>query len=369
MRIAIIGTRGIPANHGGFETFAQEISYEWSEQGHEVIVVGDESNNINHKKYLKAHTINSKYSKPNNPLLFYYESYKLASSWGAEIIVCCGVGGTIFSRLFQSRHRIIFNNPDGLGFLRDKYSLLKKIIFKSQYLLSAITEKFLICDSEGIKKYYEQKLFKNKGLFVAEYGTVENQYLNLDKKDFSRYFPSLNQGEYYLVVSRLEPENNLINIINGYNRSKSKKPLIIVGNLNTTHSKKLILLKNKNILFLGGIYNKEKLQILRANAFAYLHGHSVGGTNPSLLEAMGSRNLCICHKNIFNEAVVRDNGFYFENPIQLSEVINKIERDNPEEINNLKEKTLKIAKTEYSWAIIANKYLNIFNTVKNDLSS
>ena len=116
----------------------------------------------------------------------------------------------------------------------------------------------------------------------------------------------------------------------------SKRPLVIVGNImETDYVRDLLKFKSKRIVFLGGIYDRFALEVIRANAFSYIHGHSVGGTNPSLLEAMASKNLCICHKNQFNMGVVSDSGFYFENDDDLSKVITEIEHNDYSEYKEL----------------------------------
>ena len=170
---------------------------------------------------------------------------------------------------------------------------------------------------------------------------------------------------YWLLVARLEPENNIHTIIEGYMKSDAKKPLIIVGNFGTLEYKHRIKemlkqrSKDKKIVFTGGIYNQESLNMLRQNCFAYLHGHSVGGTNPSLVEAMSMKNLLIAHDNQFNREVCEDTALYFQDSEDLKNKINIIESE-PENYQELKSKTFNRVHNEYSWDKITSQYNQLF---------
>ncbi len=365
MKIAIIGTRGIPANHGGFETFAEEVATRMVKKGMEVLVIGDNGLAYEKPEYLGIKIEKTKQSKPQNPIGFYRESLKKAIRWDADFILMCGVGGAMLIPFFESEKRVIAVNPDGLGFKRDKYIWWKKATFYSQYLMASALSKHLVCDSIGIQKYFKEKLGRKNNSTVIEYGTYLNPFIErgIKEEDYKKHNLPYSLNEYHLVVARLEPENNVQMIIEGYLNSGAKFPLVIVGNLNTPHSQKLIQLKSDHLHFIGGIYNKEKLQLLRAGSKSYWHGHSVGGTNPSLLEAMGSANLCVCHDNIFNKEVIRENGFYFDSRQTVKELFQKIESKSFESLRN---GALKRAKDYYNWELIIEKYLSLARkTLKN----
>lgn len=365
IKLSIIGTRGVPARYGGFETFAQEISLRFIENGYQVLVVGDSSNHDNSNRDNFISIINSRFSKPDNPLLFYFDSFRISKNWGANIIISCGVGGSVFSRFFQSKNTVVINNPDGLGFMRNKYSSFKRFLFKLLYIISVKTEKYIICDSVGIRDYYLNNFRRNNNIFIAEYGTHINPFYKTKKTvDFN--FDAFKRNNYYLVVSRLEPENNVELIIKAYLLSNQLFPLVVVGNINTPHSKYLQKYSSKNVLFIGGVYEKSELNKLRAFTIAYFHGHSVGGTNPSLLEAMGSANICVCHNNIFNKSVVGENGFYFKSTLDLKKIFLDIEK-NPYSnyLDKIRINTLERAKLFFSWDVITKKYLNIIHKIIN----
>lgn len=356
MKFAILGTRGIPANYGGFETFAEELAIRLVKRGVDTLVVGDSNLTYSKKTYEGVAISKTDVHKPDNPLKFYSQNLKIASSWGADFILLCGVGGNMMLPWYKKNKIPVAVNPDGLGFKRDKYNLLQKTLFYSQYLTTTFTADYLVCDSEGIKSYYQTRLFRKKNIDVIEYGTYINPFI--DNGDLNQLFKaeeiSCSPGKYHLIVSRLEPENNVKMIVEGYHNTPSKLPLIIVGNTNTSHSKDLLKLRGRGVHFIGGIYDKAKLQLIRAGCRSYWHGHSVGGTNPSLLEAMGSANLCVCHNNIFNRELVRENGLYFSTKDDVSEIFIKIEED---DYSDYKNKVLDRARKVYNWDSITERYL------------
>lgn len=188
-----------------------------------------------------------------------------------------------------------------------------------------------------------------------------------DKKHLNLY-----SDNYWLVVARLEPENNIHIIVEAFTKIKSKYPLVIVGNFtDNDYKKELYDLagEHDNIHFLGSIYDIELLDMLRQNCFGYLHGHTVGGTNPSLLEAMSMENIIVAHGNQFNKEVCGSTAIYFENSDSLKDKIELIE-SNPKNYQNMKIEALHRAKEGYLWDKIVNEYeLLIKNQLKGPLST
>jgi rhamnosyltransferase len=363
MKIAIIGSKGIPAKYGGFETFAEKISYEFQQFGHNVIVFGDSSSET---KLISKNisNVSIKIFKGDNPIKFWHRSIYLAKKNKPDVIIHCGVAG-IFSHLYYySLNDITYINPDGLGFMRSKYGYLKKIFLFTQFITCSIFAKNIICDSQGIKLFFTNKLQRKKNLSVAEYGTILNIESEDKKLAFQKFNTSLNlnlSNGYFLVIARLEPENNIKLILESYLQSNKLYPLLIVGGKETNYFQKHLKYYDNldNIHFSGGIYDSILLQSIRINCTAYIHGHTVGGTNPSLIEAMGSRNLIIAHKNEFNSFILEDAAFYFKEIDELVKIFNKINKRNT--YNDFRSKVLKLATEKYSWRIICKKYLNIIS--------
>lgn len=359
MKIAIVGTRGIPAKYGGFETFAEEISNRLASNDLQVTVYCDAAED----KLPKLGNVNLAYShftKSKNPLKFYYDCINLASK-NHDILLVAGTGGSPFYWLPKLRKKKIITNIDGVESRRNKWSFLKKMYIKLSEIISIKFSDVVIADSIGIKDYVLQNYYVQESkVEVIEYGAPINQYF--DHGVLEQY--ELSHNGYYLIVSRMEPENNVHMILEGYELSQTDKPLIVVGNVtDTTYAQSLLKFKSDKIKFVGGIYDKDKLAALRYSCFAYMHGHSVGGTNPSLLEALGSENISICHDNIFNREVTDSQMFYFSTSQDVCDVIALIESSDESLLISKKQFAINRISSYYTWDNMAEKYRRIIDAM------
>ncbi|HHG74901.1 MAG TPA: DUF1972 domain-containing protein, partial [Persephonella sp.] len=245
-------------------------------------------------------------------------------------------------------------NMDGLEWKRSKWSsILKKFIKYCEKRAVSLSD-FLIADNPGIEDYYK-KNYKTKNIKYIAYGA---ELFDSPKMEYLDEY-NLKLYEYFMLIARLEPENNIEMILDGYLKSEVSKPFLVIGGLKNKYAKYLLekYKDNKNIKFVGGIYNYEKLSTLRWYAKLYFHGHSVGGTNPSLLEAMASNAYIAAHDNPFNKYVLGDYAFYFSNPEDVSDIIkNYTDKYREEFIKNNREKI----KNVYNWEIISKQYLEVF---------
>lgn len=352
VKIAILGTRGIPAGYGGFETFAEHLSQKLVYFGYDVTVYCEDTD----RKPRYFHEVKleySKYKKSANPLLFYLDSLWNASKSNTVLIVA-GTGGSFFYLIPVVRKVVIMTNVDGLESKRGKWSFFKKLFIKLTERIAVKMSDVVIADSHEIKRYimHFYKLNDEK-VYQIEYGAEINDCS--DAQVLEKY--SLKHHGYYLIVARLEPENNIHMIIDGYLRSNSRRILAIIGNIRKTdYINTLLRYRTDKVRFLDGIYDKRELNVLRKSCFAYMHGHSVGGTNPSLLEALGSGNICICHDNPFNREVTDSQMYYFDNQDRLASIIDDLEST---EATTLSEKRY-FAQSRiinyYNWTSIAEKY-------------
>ncbi len=369
MQLAIVGSRGIPANYGGFETFAEEISVNLvHNHNYHVTVICDADQKISNNamsEYKGVKLLYSKYSKSKNAILFYYDSIKMCVE-NNDIIYSCGPAGGLFGYIAHKHHKLLVTNPDGLNWKRAKWNKLIQTGFRTFEFLATKFSDYIACDSYGIEKHIQES-YNTKKTFVAEYGAYPNAYVDKENEEVHDVLHKygVSQNAYHLVVSRLEPENHVHIIIEGYMKEERAYPLLIVGNLkDTQYVKELQNQSDSNILFVGGIYNKDELEIIRANALDYLHGHSVGGTNPSLLEAMASKNLCICHDNIFNREVVGTNGLFFKDAHDVDTHIKQAE-NKLDELNIMREGVYNKILSYYTWELIAQKYDKEFCKISN----
>ena len=174
----------------------------------------------------------------------------------------------------------------------------------------------------------------------------------------------LKPEEYYILVARLEPENNIVMAIEGYLHSKEngKRPLVVVGKTTTPHGKELVAKygHEKGIKFVGGIYDFKKLDSVRHFSKAYFHGHSVGGTNPSLLEAMASGCFVLAHDNIFNRAVLKGNSLYYGSAEQVTEMLNDIDNICENYKQGYTDANIEEIKNEYSWEHLVDQHEQYF---------
>jgi len=217
---------------------------------------------------------------------------------------------------------------------------------------------YLVADNMGIHDYYKEKYGK-ESKFLAYGADIHDNY----NEDFLKEW-NLQKDQYLLLVARLEPENNIVMAIEGYLHSKEygKRPLIVVGKTNTPHGKELVAKygNDKNVRFVGGIYNFDKLNSVRHFSFAYFHGHSVGGTNPSLLEAMASDCFILAHGNIFNKAVLKKNALYYTSVDEVTKLLDSLDSLAAEHKVDFTSKNLEEIRTEYSWEHLVDQHEEYF---------
>ena len=365
MKIGLVGTRGIPAKYGGFETFAEEISPLLAVNGFDITVQCDkDSYPLNEYKGVKLYY--SPVSKSESPLKYFYEGIK----WGIrnnDVIIVVSTAASLFYFFNFFRRRIILTNPDGLEHRRKKWSVAKKGYLRLSEMFAVRFSDYLIVDSDSIRRYFisTYKGVERK-IRLIEYGAYQNRYSDIDV--LNKY--GIGQNSYFLIVSRLEPENNLEMILDAYSHAATICPLVIAGNiLNNSHVKSLVTrYSSERIKFIGGIYDRKELNALRFSCKAYIHGHSVGGTNPSLLEAMGSHNIILAHDNEFNREVTLGNQLYFSTSEQCRNRINEIEIMTTKERERFKELSYSMIAAKYNWDNILKKYIDLLKEISVNAS-
>lgn len=369
MKIAFISTRGIPNNYGGFEQFAQYISIGLVKRGHEVVVYSPHFHPYQDNEY-KGVRIKHIYSPEqwmgSSIGSFFYDFSSLKDALKKEnfdIIYEAGytsiVPAYIWFNVKKIKSPLFITNMDGLEYKRTKFSkLVQKFLFWEERTTVKHSH-FLIADNLGIQDYYKEK-YNKESKFLPYGADIHNDYDISLLEEFK-----LKADSYYLIIARLEPENNIEMVIQGYIDSKKEYPLIIVGKTNTPHGKELI---NKykdypSIRFIGGIYDFKKINSIRYYSTAYFHGHSVGGTNPSLLEAMASSCFIIANDNIFNRAVLKHNAIYFKNKEDVSSLLDNISYYLNKERDNFILNNLDCIKTDYSWEKLIEDHEQYFEWV------
>ena len=360
-RIAILGTRGIPASYGGFETFAEELSTRLVENGVEVTVYCEDPGGSPATSY-KGVDLRYIPSTPFGPLTSVL--FDVRCLWDARrafsVVYLLGYGAAQFCFIPRLFGRQVWLN--GIEWMRAKWGRLARIYLKAMEFFSTLFPSRVIADAEGIRQHLVARHRRMPPCTVIPYGApvIETapEVGLLGEWD-------LRPWRYYLVVCRMEPENHVREIVEGFIASDSLYPLIIVGDhrADTDFARGLICLASDRIRFIGTVFEKPKLQSLRYHCSAYFHGHSVGGTNPSLLEAMGCGNVVLAHDNLFNREVLLEDGRFFENAEAISNLIQEIEVMSAQDRKDLSDCVKLRIRTAYSWDLIADSYLRLLDEV------
>lgn len=374
MKIAFISVRGIPNNYGGFEEFAEYISVGLAERGHDITVYSPHYHPYQEKEYKGVH-IKHIYSPElwmgGSVGSFFYDYLSLKDALKKEdfdIIYDAGytsiIPAYIRFNVKKIKHPIFTTNMDGLEYKRAKFSKwAQKFLFWEEQMAVKHSH-YLIADNMGIQDYYKEKYGK-ESKFLA-YGATIHDHYNVDYlKEYG-----LAANDYFILVARLEPENNIYMAIDGYLASEQygKKPLVVVGKTNTPYGKKLVAKygNNPNIKFVGGIYDFDKLNSVRHFSYAYFHGHSVGGTNPSLLEAMASECFILSHNNVFNHSVLRDNAIYYQSTEDVTKLLNDIDHIVDKYKSDFISRNLDVIRNEYSWEKLIDEHEKYFKWILED---
>lgn len=389
--VFIVGSKGVPAKYGGFETFVDElVTRKVSKKIHYYISCLSNENEVTQYNgatcfHIKVpQNIGSASSvlydiKSIQYVLNYIENNKLDNT--VLYILACRIGPFMkyFKKRADSLKVIVCLNPDGHEWKRSKWSYPVKKYWKLSESLMLKYNDLTICDSLGIESYIQEEYSKlNLNTCFIPYGAEVEEIHGL-KNDNTISKKSLKWKEekkiledYYLIVGRFVSENNYELIIREFMKSNTKKDLVIITNVeNNSLFKNLVskleFEKDKRIKFVGTLYDSKILNDIRRDAFGYIHGHSVGGTNPSLLEAMATTNVNLLYDVNFNKEVGKDACIYFnKNEENLSRIINELDSINIEFAKSLGEKAKKRIKDHYNWTDVVGNYENTFLKLKKE---
>ena len=312
LRIALVGTRGVPAQYGGFETCVEEVGSRLAERGHEVVVYcrrlgGDRADELDTYKGMSLVHHGALKKRSLETLSHTALSVQHLVRHRTDAAVVFNSANSPFLPALRAARIPVATHVDGLEWKRDKWGTAGRRYYQMAEKLAVRWSDALIADAVGIQDYYIEKF--NKPTDLITYGSPF-----LDGAGADRLAElDLTPGRYHLVVARFEPENHVDVIVEGYANSSATLPLIVVGSAPYAdeYTKRVHELADDRVRFLGGVWDQELLDQLYANAFTYLHGHSVGGTNPSLLRALGASAATTAFDVVFNREVLGDAGRYF----------------------------------------------------------
>jgi len=379
--IFIVGSKGIPGNYGGYETFVDKLTEYHQNNPNLKYHVACKAKDTKTFEYHNADCFDVKVPSIGPAQAIYYDVAALNQcvkyirqhniQHPIVYILACRIGpfAAHFQKVIHKLGGKLYINPDGHEWMRAKWSVPVRKYWKISEQLMTKHCDLLICDSKNIEKYIHDEYgkYNPKTTFIAYGAETRKSKLTDDDSKLTAWYKEkgLSPKSYYLVVGRFVPENNYETMIREFMKSHSKRDFALITNVS---DKFLEELKEKThfdqdprIKFVGTVYDKELLMKIRENAYGYFHGHEVGGTNPSLLEALGSTDLNLLLDVGFNREVAEDAALYWhKQPGSLSSLIDQADNMNAGEITELGEKSSQRVVEAYSWQHIADEYKQLF---------
>ncbi|HNZ19067.1 MAG TPA: DUF1972 domain-containing protein [Candidatus Hydrogenedentes bacterium] len=366
MRIAILGTRGIPANYGGFETFAQELSVRLAERGHEVCVYCRRFNYPEPmRKYRGVHlvTLPSIHTRALDTL-----SHALLSTFHvllnrADVVLYCNCATSCFAWMPRLRGMKVVMNPDGLEWERVKWGWGGKTFYRLSEHLAAWFPHRLVSDSHVIQEYYRER-FGCDSDFVAYGADIVERGAGWEMLEEFGIEPE----RYFLYVSRLEPENNAHLVVEAFEQVDTDMHLMVVGSapFADEYIRRLTRTNDKRVIFPGALYG-DVYRALRANAYVYVNAMEVGGTHPAILEAMGAGNCVLVSDIAYNVEAVAEAGVQFKSK-DMDDCRAKMQWlvDHPDDVRRFREHAVERVRTQYSWDNVVSEYERLFESLLAD---
>ena len=375
--IFIIGCKGIPSNYGGYETFVENLTfYKKSEEiKYHVACIGNDGSEYEHNN-ARCFCVKIPNIGPAKAIVYDLKAIKKSIDYIKKneiknaiiYILACRIGPFLhhYKKIMKKYGIKVYINPDGHEWLRAKWSKPIKKYWKISEKLMVKEADLVICDSKNIEKYIMESYSKYnpKTTFIAYGADTEKSKLENDSKELVEWYKEkdVKSNNYYLVVGRFVPENNYKTMISEFMKSNTKKDLVLITNVEKNKFYEQLRIetgfeKDPRIKFVGTVYEKELIKKIRENAYAYIHGHSVGGTNPSLIEALATTDLNLLYDVGFNREVAEDGALYWnlEN-MNLANLIDKCDKLDSNSIIRLSENAKNRIRAEYTWEKIVSEY-------------
>lgn len=358
MKVAIIGTVGVPANYGGFETLAEQlVRHNQNEELQYAVYCSKKAYNDKRWVYQGAKTeyigLNA-----NGIQSIPYDILSLVRAAGdSDVILILGVSGCAFLPLFRlfSKKKLIIN-IDGLEHRRDKWNTRIKRFLKFSEKQAVKYGNIIVADNKGISDYVMEEYGKPSELIAYGGDHVLTDYDDsLSEKVLKDY--GLKKDRYALAICRIEPENNVHIVLEAF--EKAREPVAFIGNWHKSEYGRNLSDQYRNskcIKIIPAVYDLNILNIIRSNCLIYLHGHSAGGTNPSLVEAMFFEKPIIAFDCIYNRESTENKATYFSSSDDLVAILNAKDLDLSQNAKAMKE----IAERRYRWETIARQYENLY---------
>ena len=362
MKIAIMGIRGIPANYGGFETFADHLAVGLVERGHDVTVYC-RSNNIDYSgktykgvKLVILPTIRHKYL---DTVVHTFLCSLHSLFCGYQVILSCNSANSLFSIIPRMAGSKVALNVDGLEWQRKKWNVVGKAFYKMSEYVATLFPNNIVTDARMIEKYYREK-FGASSTHIPYGAPTEKATTDETLRKFH-----LEPERYVLYVSRLEPENNAHLVIRAFEKTRTDLRLVVVGDApySSEYIANLKKTKDPRIIFTGYVFGQGYRE-LQSNAYIYVQATEVVGTHPALLEGMGYGNCVLANDVPEHREVLGDAGLYFTSPEALQQKLQHL-LDSPEVVHKYKTSAVKRVEALYSWPKIVKDYEMLFAKMLN----
>ncbi len=349
----MLGTRGVPARYGGFETAVEEIGSRLVARGHDIVVYcrgGDRS-----PEHLGMRRVNRPAVRHRAMETLSHTALSVAHliTHRTDVAVVFNAANAALLPLLHAARIPVAVHLDGLEWQRAKWGPVGRRYYLASERMAVRWADALIADAVGIQDYYRSRY--GVDTHVLSYGAPLVATADPARLDEL----GLSPGKYHLVVARIEPENHVDVILQGYLASQARLPLVIVGSVPYRSDFESAILQaaatDSRVRVLGALWDQDLLNHLYAGAASYLHGHSVGGTNPSLLRAMGAAAPVIAWDVTFNHEVLGETGSYFARPDDIGPLVEGVEAD-PESARNRGRAAQDRAAARYRWDDVAVGY-------------
>jgi glycosyltransferase involved in cell wall biosynthesis len=356
--VAILGIRGVPAAHGGFETFAEYLALYLAENGWEVTVYCQEDGGGNdvhddvwrgvRRVFIPTHR-----SGAVGTVEFDWKSIRHAAGMRHPLVLTLGYNTASFCLRYKLRGVKNVINMDGIEWMRDKWKPHERAWLWLNERIGCLIGDHLVADHPQIKEHLETRVSSQK-ITMIPYGA--RPVLSADAACLSQY--GVESQRFFCVIARPEPENSVLEVVQAFSRQRRGMKLLMLGKYdaaaNDFHAQ-VISAASDEVIFPGAVYDKEIVDAIRFHSLAYIHGHRVGGTNPSLVEALGAKSAVVAHNNRFNRWVAGDGAVYFDSVDSCEELLQSI-IDDSNLVARLKEESWNRFNSEFTWDHVLKQY-------------
>lgn len=377
--VYIVGSKGA-GNYGGFETFVDKLTEYHQDNRNIQYHIAWKGTEFKEFEHNRAHSFQIKVPNIGPAQAIYYDitalNYCIKHIKENDIenpiiyVLACRIGpfAKYYQRIIHKLGGKLYVNPDGHEWMRAKWSAPVRKYWKLSEKLMVKHADLLICDSKNIEKYIlnQYSTYHPKTTYIAYGSDVTKSSLKPNSNKIIEWYQKYNIKEngYYLIVGRFVPENNYEAMIREFMKSKTKRDLVIISNVEKNAfyndlNKHTNFEKDERIKFVGTVYDQEQLKYIRENAYAYLHGHEVGGTNPSLLEALGSTKVNLLLDVGFNREVGENGALYWKKNT-LSDLIDEVDTFTESDVDKLNVLSMNRVKESFTWEKIVYDYEKLF---------